>query len=113
MKDVDSAETLKNKTNKNGEEINTEANNSTLTNKSDVLLRLKKIEGQVKGIYRMVDEGKCCSEVMIQVSAVRAAMNKVGGLMMDNYIKSCVKQAVDGERDDLDEVIGNIVRYIK
>ncbi len=116
MQSVDSAENMGSvdKKNKENDEIQeTELNTVNLENKADVLLRLRRIEGQVKGIYRMVDEGKCCSEVMVQVSAVRAAMNKVGGLMMDNYIKSCVKQAVDGERDNLDEVIGNIVRYIK
>ncbi len=81
--------------------------------KEDILNRLKKIEGQVKGIYKMVDEEKCCNDILVQVSAVRSAMNKVGGMMMDNYIKSCLKDAAEGERDDLDDVINNIVKYVK
>jgi len=82
-------------------------------NKEDILNRLKKIEGQVKGIHKMVAEEKCCNDVMIQISAVRSAMNKVGGLMMDNYIKSCLKDAAEGDRGDLDDVINNIVKYMK
>lgn len=81
--------------------------------KDEILSRLKKIEGQVKGIYKMVDEEKCCNDVMVQISAVRSAMNKVGGLMMDNYIKSCLKDAAANGSDDLDDVINNIVKYVK
>lgn len=82
-------------------------------NKEDILNRLRKIEGQVKGVHKMVSEEKCCNDVMVQISAVRSAMNKVGGLMIDNYIKSCLKEAANGERDDLDDVINNIVKYVK
>lgn len=81
--------------------------------KEDILNRLKKIEGQVKGVHKMVSEEKCCTDVMVQISAVRSAMNKVGGLMMDNYIKSCLKEAADGEKADIDDLINNIVKYVK
>ena len=81
--------------------------------KEDILNRLKKIEGQVKGVHKMVYEEKCCTDVMVQISAVRSAMNKVGGLMMDNYIKSCLKEAADGEKADIDDLISNIVKYAK
>ena len=81
--------------------------------KEDILNRLKKIEGQVKGVHKMVSEEKCCNDVMVQISAVRSAMNKVGGLMMDNYIKSCLKEAAEGEKADIDDLINNIVKYAK
>lgn len=81
--------------------------------KEDILNRLKKIEGQVKGVHKMVSEEKCCNDVMVQISAVRSAMNKVGGIMMDNYIKSCLKEAAEGEKADIDDLINNIVKYAK
>jgi len=84
-----------------------------INKKDEILNRLKKIEGQVKGVQKMVSEGKSCNDVMVQISAVRAAMNKVGGLMMDNYIKTCLKEAADGEKGNLDDLINNIVKYVK
>ena len=47
--------------------------------KKDISLRLRKIEGQVKGIQKMVDSGSCCKDILVQIAAVRAAINKVGG----------------------------------
>lgn len=55
--------------------------------KNDIIKRLKRIEGQVKGIQRMIEKDECCSDILIQVAAVRAAMNKVGGLILENYSK--------------------------
>lgn len=82
---------------------------------ANVLNRLKKIEGQVKGIQRMVEEGKCCGDIMIQISAVRSAINKVGGIMIDGYIKECLITSMRNNDSDekLDELIDTIVKYVK
>ena len=55
--------------------------------KEDILNRMKKIEGQTKGIQKMIMEDKCCGDIMVQISAIRSAINKVGGLM-DRYIRN-------------------------
>lgn len=83
--------------------------------KLELINRLKKVEGQVKGIQRMIAEGKCCGDVMIQISAARSAINKVGGLMLDGYIKECIVASLkNGESDEkLDELIDTIVKYVK
>ena len=87
--------------------------------KSDVLNRLKRIEGQIKGIHKMIEDEKCCKEVMIQISAVRSAISKVGGMVIDDYIKDCMKtklkEAVEsGKLDDgMDEVIDVLIKYVK
>jgi DNA-binding FrmR family transcriptional regulator len=81
-----------------------------------ILSRLKKVEGQVKGIQRMVEEDKCCGDIMIQISAVRSAINKIGGLMLDGYIKECIPEAYkrsDASDERLDELIDTIVKYVK
>lgn len=82
---------------------------------ANVLSRLKKIEGQVKGIQRMVEEDKCCGDIMIQISAVRSAINKVGGIMIDGYIKECLITSMRNNDSDekLDELIDTIVKYVK
>ncbi len=83
--------------------------------KLQILSRLKKVEGQVKGIQKMVDEGKCCGDIMVQISAVRSAINKIGGLMLDGYIKECIPASYKNDQSEknLDELIDTIVKYVK
>ena len=81
----------------------------------DILNRLKKIEGQVKGIQKMIIDEKCCDDVMVQVSAVKSAMNKVGGMVMDRYISNCLTDAViEGKnRVELKDMVKTIVKFVK
>lgn len=82
--------------------------------RAEILNRLKKIEGQVKGIQKMIEDEKCCSDVMVQISAIRSAINRVGGLIMDNYIKECVRGSLEQNKlDNIEEVIDTIVKYVK
>ena len=80
-----------------------------------VILRLRRIEGQVKGIQKMVEEGKHCGEILIQIAAVRSAINSVGGLILENYMKNCLKNYLDGSlgEDSLDELVNIMVKYTK
>ena len=61
----------------------------------DIQIRLRKIEGQVKGIEKMVSSEVCCKNILVQVAAVRAAMNKVGGLVLERYTKNCLLHGDD------------------
>lgn len=83
--------------------------------KNDIIKRLKRIEGQVKGIQRMIEKDECCSDILIQVAAVRAAMNKVGGLILENYSKNCIRQAVESnyEEDKIDDLIETMIKFMK
>lgn len=79
--------------------------------KDDLIRRLKKIEGQVKGIQRMVEEEKYCSDVLIQIAAVRAALQRVGVIILEQHTRGCLKQALEEGRvdemvDELAEVLG-------
>lgn len=83
--------------------------------KEDILKRLRRIEGQVKGIQKMIENNECCNDVLIQIAAVRAAINKVGGLMLEGYSKSCIKTAVENDKEDqgIDELINTILKFMK
>ncbi|SDX70282.1 metal-sensitive transcriptional regulator [Tepidimicrobium xylanilyticum] len=83
--------------------------------KDAIIKRLRRIEGQVKGIQKMVEEGKYCSDILIQVAAVRSAMNSVGGIILENHMKDCLKKYLDGAAGDqiLDELITTMVKYTK
>jgi DNA-binding FrmR family transcriptional regulator len=91
----------------------------SIVEKDELLTRLKKIEGQVKGIQRMVEENKCCSDVMVQISAIRSAINKVGGMMIEKYVAECMQQGLKasiskGEIDEnVNSVIETIIKYVK
>jgi DNA-binding FrmR family transcriptional regulator len=61
--------------------------------KKDVLARMKRIEGQVRGIQRMIDEGKECEDILVQVRAVRSALRAATGQIMRRYVIRCQEQS--------------------
>lgn len=63
----------------------------------DTLKRLKIIEGHLKGVIRMVEKDAYCIDVIRQVQAVQAALNKVSTQILDNHLNSCVITAVQGD----------------
>ena len=63
----------------------------------DTLKRLKIIEGHLKGVIRMVEKDAYCIDVIRQVQAVQAALNKVSGVILESHLNSCVITAVQGD----------------
>jgi DNA-binding FrmR family transcriptional regulator len=63
----------------------------------DVLKRLRIIEGHLKGVIRMVEEDAYCIDVIRQVQAVEAALNKVSAQILDGHLNSCVITAIQGD----------------
>jgi len=64
---------------------------------SNALERLKNVEGHIRGIERMVEEDAYCIDVIRQLQAVQAALNKVSRQILDNHLNSCLITAVRGE----------------
>jgi CsoR family transcriptional regulator, copper-sensing transcriptional repressor len=83
--------------------------------KEDLIRRLNKIEGQVKGIQRMVNEDKYCVDVLIQVAAVRAAINRVGTIVFEHYSRGCIRKAVESSDQEatIEELVGVLTKFIK
>ena len=71
------------------------------TNKTTVSRRLASAAGHIKGIERMVDEDAYCIDIIQQIQAVQAALNKVSAIILDSHLRSCVTTAIQG--DDLAE----------
>lgn len=63
----------------------------------DPLQRLKTTEGHLRGVIRMLEEDAYCIDVIRQIQAVEAALNKVSGMILDQHLNSCVITAVKGE----------------
>jgi DNA-binding FrmR family transcriptional regulator len=79
--------------------------------KTELLRRLKSINGHVKGIERMLEEDAYCIDVIKQIQAVQAALNKVSVQLLDNHLRSCVVTAVNSDSQQerervLDEIAG-------
>jgi len=64
---------------------------------SDLVQRLKSIEGHVRGVEKMVEDGVYCIDVLRQIQAVHAALNKVSTLILDNHLNTCVVTAIRSE----------------
>lgn len=71
------------------------------TNKPALLNRLSRIEGQVRGIARMVDDDRYCIDILTQIQAVRAALTRVESEMLKNHLGHCIENAiVSGDREE-------------
>ena len=63
--------------------------------KSDLGNRLRRIEGQVQGLQRMVEEGRYCVDIMLQVSAVQGALTRVNSAILGSHLDTCVRHALE------------------
>ncbi len=72
----------------------------------DLMNRLKRIEGQVRGLQGMVERDAYCTDILVQVSAVSAALNSFNRVLLSNHIKTCV---ADNIRQGNDEIIDELV----
>mgnify|MGYP000987246902 CR=1 FL=1 len=83
--------------------------------KTNIINRLRRIEGQVKGIERMLDSEQCCSDILVQISAVRSAINGVGGLIFERYSQNCLAGAStpDAQQQALSELLKTMNSFIK
>lgn len=69
--------------------------------RQNLVNRLKRIEGQVRGIQKMIEDDRYCVDVLVQVSAVSAALKKVGFTLLEDHTRGCVTQAInEGEGQD-------------
>lgn len=66
-------------------------------NVQNIVARLSRIEGHVRGIKKMLEEGKSCEEILIQISAVKAALNNAGKMVLDDHFNHCIVEKVKGK----------------
>ena len=83
--------------------------------KKDALTRLKKVEGQIRGVQRMVEEEQYCIDIISQIIAAEKALGGVARIIMKRHVESCVTEAiVRGEgQDKIEELIDTVYKYSK
>ena len=87
-----------------------------LSNKDDVLKRLRRIEGQARGLQRMVDEEQYCIDILTQVSAMTKALQAVSLSLLDDHLAHCVRDAIatgEGADEKLTEATAAIARLVR
>jgi DNA-binding FrmR family transcriptional regulator len=62
--------------------------------------RLRRVEGQVRGLQQMVEDGRYCADILVQVSAAHEALRGVGKLLMANHLRHCVTHALRGDDEE-------------
>ena len=77
----------------------------------NILNRLKSIEGHIRGIERMVEDGQYCVDIANQILAVQRALHKVNGMILDRHLHTCVTTAIRGDDPDerervIEEIMG-------
>ncbi len=76
-----------------------------------VLNRLKRIEGQIRGLQKMVENDRVCGDILTQVSAVNSALSRVSEMIIKGYARKCVVEANEaGKTEELDNLIENIIK---
>lgn len=83
--------------------------------RKDLRQRLKKVSGQINGIDKMIEEGRYCVDIIQQILAARAALNKVALIILESHAKSCVVNAVKADKAEqsIDELLAVIKQFNK
>lgn len=72
--------------------------------------RLRRVEGQIRGIQKMVEEGRYCADILVQVSAVHEALRGVGKLLMANHLRHCVSHSIrDGDDEEAERTYAEVL----
>jgi DNA-binding FrmR family transcriptional regulator len=80
--------------------------------RADAITRLRRIEGQIRGLQRMVEEGQNCEAILTQLMAARAALDKAGLFIVERYLDDCLRGTADPQvRDRLNRIIALFLRF--
>ena len=80
----------------------------------DLINRLSRIEGQIRGIKKMVENDAYCTDVLVQVSAANAALNSFNKVLLYNHIRTCVAEDIrNGKEETIDELVNTLQKLMK
>ena len=80
----------------------------------DLITRLNRIEGQIRGLKRMIEENAYCPDILVQSAAANAAINSFNRVLMANHLRSCViSDLKDGNEETIDELVKTMQKLMK
>ncbi|EDW6383912.1 metal-sensing transcriptional repressor [Salmonella enterica subsp. enterica] len=82
--------------------------------KANLVARLNRIEGQIRGVKGMIEKDTYCDDVLNQIAAIQSALNSVGKILLEGHLKSCVIERIQaGENDVIDELLITVNKLMK
>lgn len=83
--------------------------------RKSVIARLRRIEGQVRGVQRMIEEEADCGEILNQIAAIKAAVNHAGIVIFENHARQCINKTLSevDQEQSLEEIVRVMSRFIK
>lgn len=82
--------------------------------KSNLITRLNRIEGQIRGIKGMIERDTYCDDVLNQIAAIQSALNGVGKMLLEGHMRSCVIERIqEGDHDVIDELLKTVNKLMK
>ena len=82
--------------------------NSIANEQTKIVHRLRRLEGQVRGLQKMVEEHRDCTEILTQLSGARAALDAVGEMILETYLEECQAKMITGESN-----IANVIQAVR
>ncbi|MDY3249772.1 MAG: metal-sensing transcriptional repressor [Candidatus Choladocola sp.] len=80
----------------------------------DLIHRLNRIEGQIRGIRGMVEKDAYCTDILVQVAAANAALNSFNKVLLANHIRTCVARDIrEGKEETIDELVATLQKLMK
>ncbi len=80
----------------------------------DLMNRLSRIEGQVRGVKGMLEKDAYCTDILVQVSAIRAALNSFNKVLLENHIKTCVAKDIrEGKDETIEELVVTLQKLMR
>ncbi|HEU4964188.1 MAG TPA: metal-sensitive transcriptional regulator [Bacilli bacterium] len=82
--------------------------------KQNLITRLNRIEGQIRGVKAMIEKDTYCDDVLHQIASAQSALNSVGRLLLESHMKSCVVERIqEGDHAVIDEVLKTMGKLLK
>lgn len=82
--------------------------------KDNLISRLNRIEGQIRGVKGMIERDTYCDDVLNQIAAIQSALNSVGKLLLEGHMRTCVTERIEaGEHEVIDELLTTINKLMK
>ncbi|WP_456277005.1 metal-sensitive transcriptional regulator [Bacillus sp. AK128] len=95
-------------------EISSRKSHHSEQTKRNLINRLNRIEGQIRGVKGLIEKDTYCDDVITQISAIQSALNGVGKMLLEGHLKSCVVERIqDGDDEVIDEFLVTIQRLMK
>ncbi len=84
--------------------------------KKDIINRLRTVKGHISGIEKMIEEGKECEDILIQITAIKSSINKIGKIIVEEHALDCLLNENDDQplnRQKVERVIKTLMNYVK